>query len=516
MENLLTQSVFGAENSVTIGIVTMVLFIPVLYVLRGYCKEGAYALMKKSATKESVITVAVCLSAFLGFVILIHSSYALGHGDRTVLLYFRENWFFLSAIAMLLFFYPVKYWEKKALARVKKAPSINATDAFATVLIYAGTLLAVITGFLWIHNGANTDVAVERLICVLLLSCPCAVSLVAPIALMSGMEKAEKKNIQFKNGASLENLEGVDTVYVTKKRVITQGQAKVDGVFAVRNNLTEVEVPYYFAVLASMMQKNYYFARKALQDRCKIWKVTLLPVESVTNVELEGVSGSVHGNRYFAGTLAYIAKQNIPVTTEVKQAYEEFLEKGKSVVLLANAEEVLMFVAIYDAVKEESLTAIRTLQNMHTKVVMLTEEDEVTAKAHGTFFGVNDVVAYTTDAKLTELIRKKKEQEQKVAVFGMGCKEATIRIGDFSDATVRIEGYQIQKLVEAVHISKEVMRYMKGNMWFLFFYHALSIPISAGVLYNRFAISMHPIIAAGIMCLSAMIVVGNTLRLRKE
>ncbi|MBE5907024.1 MAG: HAD family hydrolase [Lachnospiraceae bacterium] len=509
------QFVFGVENSVVMEMLTLMLFLPILFYFRGYCIEGIYAFLKKSATKEGVIAFCVCLASFTGLIVMLYMGYAAGHGDKLVLLRFRADWFFLSAASMLVFFSPTKYWEKKSLTVVKKAPCLKAADAISTVLIYIGGGIALLTAVMWLYGGYGPEVAVNRFLSVLIVSCPVAVNLVASVALMAGMERAEKHDIHFVNGAALEKLDHIDTLYVSKHGIITSDNISVGGVYGIRSNLTEVEVPFYFSVAASIELKSTYFATEALLERCKRWKVSLLPVESMKEISEDGVSGVVQGTRYYAGTITYLELNGHTVSEEVRKAYDVLLSEGKSVLLLANEEEILLMIAILEEVRPECITEMKKLKDMNIKLVMLSKEDEWTTKKHGTYFGIDETVCHMSDEKLLQIVKARKEEGHKVAVLGAACKEADVRIGRSADATVCLTKDEMARTVEAVRISKKVMLRIKENIWCVFFFHALSIPIAAGVLHNRFAIDMHPVIAAALMCISAIFVIANTLRLRK-
>ena len=390
-----------------------------------------------------------------------------------------------------------------------KAPIARLADKIAGIFVPVVMAIAAATLVGWLIGSQNLENALTAAISVLVISCPCALGLATPVAIMVGTGRGAKMGVLFKNGAALEHLHNVDTVVLDKTGTLTEGKPSVTDILP--GSLKENEL----LILAAALEKpsEHLFARAILE------KAAELPLPEVSHFETlpgQGVSGVIDGKRYFGGNRRLMEQQGVAVPD-----YEELKNQGKTPLYFADgAGNFLGAIAAADVLKPDSQAAIEVLKKQKLQVVMLTGDNEATARAIAAAAGIDTVIADVLPGDKANAIRQLQEEGHKVVMVGDGINDAPalvtadvgIAIGAGTDiamesADVVLMSGSLQGVSNAVGLSKATIRIIRQNLFWAFFYNCLGIPIAAAGLLN-------PMIGAAAMSLSSVFVVTNALRLR--
>jgi len=404
---------------------------------------------------------------------------------------------------------------------MNKAPIAKIADEISKWFVPAVTLIAIISFVVWLLRGQGFDFAFSLAISVLVISCPCALGLATPISVIVGTGKAAEHNILIKTGEALEVLHKADTIVLDKTGTITEGKPTVVDMFSVKNDENHM-----LQVAASLERMSEHPLADAILEKNKQRELAYKDVEDFHPLQGEGLQGIIDGKFYRVGNKRFLERNGIDLE-KIEDKYEQYANKGYTPVFVAEDEDVLGLIAIWDKVKDDSLEAINAIREMGISVVMLTGDNEKPAKAMAKTVGVTEVIAGVMPTEKEEKVSRLKSEGKIVAMVGDGINDAPalvaadvgIAIGAGTDiaiesADIILMRSSLKDVVTAIQLSKKVFVNIKQNLFWAFLYNTISIPLAAGVLFNAFGIKLSPMIASAAMSLSSVSVVANALRLR--
>ena len=411
-------------------------------------------------------------------------------------------------------------------AAATKAPIAKIADRVSGVFVPAVITIAVITIIAWLIAGETVGIALARGISVLVISCPCALGLATPVAIMVGNGKGAKSGILFKTAASLEATGRTQIVALDKTGTITSGEPKVtdivpDETFFEENGNNAGKL---LAIAASVEAKSEHPLAKAIMERAKTDEIAIAEVTDFSAVVGNGLTATLAGKMIKAGNLAFVSKF-VKVSDDMRAKAVEFSKEGKTPLFFAADDRLCGIIAVADTIKEDSPEAVRQLKNMGIRVVMLTGDNEQTANAIGKQAGVDEVIAGVLPDGKEAVIRKLKKQGR-VAMVGDGINDAPaltradmgIAIGAGSDVAIDAADVVLMKsrLIDvpaAVRLSRATLTNIHENLFWAFFYNVIGIPLAAGLWYPLLGWKLNPMFGAAAMSLSSFCVVTNALRL---
>ena len=411
-------------------------------------------------------------------------------------------------------------------AAATKAPIAKIADRVSGVFVPAVITIAVITIIAWLIAGETVGFALARGISVLVISCPCALGLATPVAIMVGNGKGAKSGILFKTAASLEATGRTQIVALDKTGTITSGEPKVTDIVpdetffeGTGNNAGKL-----LAIAASVEAKSEHPLAKAIMERAKTDEIAVAEVTDFSAVVGNGLTAMLAGKMIKAGNLAFVSKF-VKVSDDMRVKAVEFSKEGKTPLFFAADDRLCGIIAVADTIKEDSPEAVRQLKNMGIRVVMLTGDNEQTANAIGKQAGVDEVIAGVLPDGKEAVIRKLKKQGR-VAMVGDGINDALaltradmgIAIGAGSDVAIDAADVVLMKsrLIDvpaAVRLSRATLTNIHENLFWAFFYNVIGIPLAAGLWYPLLGWKLNPMFGAAAMSLSSFCVVTNALRL---
>ena len=410
-------------------------------------------------------------------------------------------------------------------ASSSKAPIAKMADKIAGVFVPAVITIALITGVIWLISGATFEFAMSTAIAVLVISCPCALGLATPVAIMVGTGKGAENGILIKSGDALETAHQIDTVVLDKTGTITQGKPVVtDIICAAGKNADKTQL---LQIAGSLEKGSEHPLAEAIVNYCETNSIALEKVTDFNALFGKGIEGTVSGTHYFAGNEKMMEEKGISLSTEQKNQIQALAKQGRTPLLFADEKQFLGIVAVADVVKPTSKEAVQKFRDYGIHVIMLTGDNEVTAQAIKEQVGIDEVIAGVLPTQKEEKISALKQAGHKVAMIGDGVNDAPalasadvgIAIGAGTDVAIESADIVLMKndlldAVGAVKLSKAVIRNIKENLFWAFFYNSIGIPLAAGVLYPLFQIKLNPMFGAAAMSLSSVCVVSNALRLR--
>ena len=410
-------------------------------------------------------------------------------------------------------------------ASSSKAPIAKMADKIAGVFVPAVITIALITGAIWLISGATFEFAMSTAIAVLVISCPCALGLATPVAIMVGTGKGAENGILIKSGDALETAHQIDTVVLDKTGTITQGKPVVtDIICAAGKNADKTQL---LQIAGSLEKGSEHPLAEAIVNYCVTNNISLEKVTDFNALFGKGIEGTVSGTHYYAGNEKMMEEKGISLSTEQKNQIRELAKQGRTPLLFADKKQFLGIVAVADVVKPTSKEAVQKFRDYGIHVIMLTGDNEVTAQAIKEQVGIDEVIAGVLPTQKEEKISALKQAGHKVAMIGDGVNDAPalasadvgIAIGAGTDVAIESADIVLMKndlldAVGAVKLSKAVIRNIKENLFWAFFYNSIGIPLAAGVLYPLFQIKLNPMFGAAAMSLSSVCVVSNALRLR--
>lgn len=410
-------------------------------------------------------------------------------------------------------------------ASSSKAPIAKMADKIAGVFVPTVITIALITGVIWLISGATFEFAMSTAIAVLVISCPCALGLATPVAIMVGTGKGAENGILIKSGDALETAHQIDTVVLDKTGTITQGKPVVTDIICAAGK--SADKTQLLQIAGSLEKGSEHPLAEAIVNYCVTNNISLEKVTDFNALFGKGIEGTVSGTHYYAGNEKMMEEKGISLSTEQKNQIRELAKQGRTPLLFADEKQFLGIVAVADVVKPTSKEAVQKFRDYGIHVIMLTGDNEVTAQAIKEQVGIDEVIAGVLPTQKEEKISALKQAGHKVAMIGDGVNDAPalasadvgIAIGAGTDVAIESADIVLMKndlldAVGAVKLSKAVIRNIKENLFWAFFYNSIGIPLAAGVLYPLFQIKLNPMFGAAAMSLSSVCVVSNALRLR--
>lgn len=407
-------------------------------------------------------------------------------------------------------------------ASSSKAPIAKLADKISGVFVPIVMGIALITLIVWLFKGYSFEFALSMGISVLVISCPCALGLATPVAIMVGTGQGARHGILIKSGEALEVAHNITTVILDKTGTITQGKPEVKDLIPL-----SISQKQLLQIAASLESKSEHPLALAIMKKVQEEKIDLLEVEDFEAVFGKGIQGKIEGLSYFCGN-ELMMKENQIDTSSIQQILNQCADEGKTPLIFANKEEVIGIIALADVIKPTSAKAIAKLKQMGIHVVMLTGDHLRTACAIQKQSGVDEVIAEVLPADKEKQVQRFKEQGQVVAMVGDGVNDALaltradvgIAIGAGSDIAIEsgdvvLMRSDLMDVVSAIELSKATLRNIKQNLFWAFFYNAIGIPLAAGVFYGILNWKMNPMFASAAMSLSSVSVVTNALRLKR-
>ncbi len=405
-----------------------------------------------------------------------------------------------------------------------KAPISRLADKISGVFVPVVLCISFLTFIIWLFVRGDFSFALNMAVAVLVISCPCALGLATPAAIMAGTGKGAEKGIIIRNVVSLEVAHKIDTVVLDKTGTITEGRPKVTDVFVY--GIIEDE---FISLAATLESASSHPLANAVTEYAKAKNIEIKRAETLETIEGRGIAGEINGQALYAGNAAYMEELGI-TDNGFKAKADELHNIGKTVLYFARGKEkkeLIGIIAVADVIKEGSKEAVKELNQIGIDVVMLTGDNERTAIAIGRETGVNRVVAEVKPADKEAEIRRLKEQGKTVMMVGDGINDAPalagadvgVAIGTGADvavdtADIILMHSDLRDVPYAILLSNEVVKKIKENLFWALFYNALCIPVAAGVFFAAFGLRLNPMIGALAMSFSSVFVLSNSLRLR--
>ena len=405
-------------------------------------------------------------------------------------------------------------------AAATKAPIAKIADRISGVFVPTVITIAVITIIVWLITGQSIGFALSRGIAVLVISCPCALGLATPVAIMVGNGMGARNGIMFKTAVSLEETGKMQIVALDKTGTITSGEPKVTDIIPAAGVTEDTLLKYAYA----LENKSEHPLARAILEKAKEENAGIEEVTGFQALLGNGLTAILDGHTLYGGNHTFISSK-VSVDGDIQKKAEKLAEAGKTPLFFGNEDRLLGVIAVADVIKEDSPQAIKELQNMGIHVVMLTGDNERTAKAIGQQAGVDEVIAGVLPEGKEQVIRKLKEKG-KVAMVGDGINDAPaltradmgIAIGAGTDVAIDAADVVLMKsrlsdVPAAIRMSRATLRNIHENLFWAFFYNIIGIPLAAGVWYPLFRWKLNPMFGAAAMSLSSFCVVSNALRL---
>lgn len=409
-----------------------------------------------------------------------------------------------------------------------KAPIARMADRVSGVFVPVVIVIAIVTAIVWIAAGQTFEFALSNAIAVLVISCPCALGLATPVAIMVGTGKAAEYGILIKSAESLENLHTVDTVILDKTGTITSGHPAVTEIEVLGDTLTEEQ---FLAEAAAVEAGSEHPLAQAVAEEAAERSVRKQKAQDFQSYAGRGVRAEVDGHVYFAGNLAFMEEEQVWTDSSeralVQEKMRNYASAGRTPLLFVRDGRAAGIIAVADTIRESSREAVRRFQEMGLHVVMLTGDNRVTAEAIREELEIQEVVAEVLPTEKEACVRSWQEKGHRVAMVGDGINDAPalaradigIAIGAGTDiaidsADVVLMKDSLQDVVTAIELSKSVIRNIHMNLFWAFFYNILGIPVAAGALFPLLGLRLSPMIGSAAMSLSSVCVVTNALRLR--
>ena len=405
-------------------------------------------------------------------------------------------------------------------AAATKAPIAKVADRVSGVFVPTVIALAILTTAVWLLCGQSIGFALARGISVLVISCPCALGLATPVAIMVGNGLGAKNGILFKTAVSLEETGKTEIVALDKTGTITQGEPRVTDVLPAEG-MTQGAL---LSLAAALEQRSEHPLARAVMMRAEEDGLTAAPVGDFRALPGNGLTATLSGETLLGGSLSFVSSR-VDVPRSIRQKAEALAEEGKTPLLFAQAGHLAGVIAVADVIKADSPAAIAALRNMGIRVVMLTGDNEKTARAIGRLAGVDEVIAGVLPEGKESVIRRLQAQG-KVAMVGDGINDAPaltradigVAIGAGTDVAIDAADVVLMKsrlsdVPAAIRLSRATLRNIHENLFWAFFYNVIGIPLAAGVWIPLFGWTLNPMFGAAAMSLSSFCVVSNALRL---
>lgn len=408
-------------------------------------------------------------------------------------------------------------------ASASKAPIARLADKIAGIFVPIVMCISLLTAIVWLLCGSTVTFALSSAIAVLVVSCPCALGLATPVAIMVGTGKGAGAGLLIKTGEALELTHSLDVVVLDKTGTITKGKPVVTDVVLQDDSNSEklLEIAY------ALEKGSEHPLAEAILTYCQERNVALKSCQDFLAVPGKGVEGKIDGVFYFGGNSKMLEEKELSVPADLLEKSKALAMQGKTLMYFGNKEKVIGFISVADVVKETSKEAIDKLKRLGIKTVMLTGDQLLTANAIGKEVGVDEVYAGVLPEEKGNVISDFQNKGMVVAMVGDGINDAPalvladvgIAIGAGTDVAMESADIILMKndlldVVNAIKLSKAVIRNIKQNLFWAFFYNCIGIPLAAGVFYPIWGLKLSPMFGAFAMSMSSLFVVTNALRLR--
>ncbi|MEG1895260.1 MAG: heavy metal translocating P-type ATPase, partial [Oscillospiraceae bacterium] len=406
-------------------------------------------------------------------------------------------------------------------ASATKAPIAKIADKIAGVFVPVVMSIALVTGIVWFMSGSSFEFALSSAITVLVISCPCALGLATPVAIMVGTGKGAENGILIKSGEALETAHSINTVVLDKTGTITQGKPTVTDVIAM--GLSKKD---FIQLAASLEAKSEHPLAAAIVEHAKQNDLSLLVSEGFFAIEGKGLCATVDGSEYYAGNSRLMEEQGISILEHMDRI-NALAAQGKTPLIFAKNKVIIGIIAVADTVKSDSKVAIEQLRKMGLEVIMLTGDNQITAHGIGEGLNLSEIIAEVLPSDKAMIVEELQKSGKKVAMVGDGINDAPalaradvgIAIGTGTDVAIESADIILMRdslvgVVTAIRLSKAVIRNIKQNLFWAFFYNCLGIPLAAGVFYSTLGWKLSPMFGAAAMSFSSLFVVTNALRLK--
>ena len=406
-------------------------------------------------------------------------------------------------------------------ATSSKAPIAKMADKISGIFVPVVITIAVLASATWICLGYDLEFALAIGISVLVISCPCALGLATPTAIMVGTGRGAANGILIKSASALEAAHSIDTVILDKTGTVTEGKPIVTDI--IPNSISDDEL---LSLAAAVEKLSEHPLAEPIINEAKARNLELPPASDYRLLPGQGLEAQVNGKLTFAGNAKLMEAVGVD-TERFADVAKELAHNGKTPLYFAQEDKLLGIIAVADTVKPTSKEAIAKLRKLNIKTIMLTGDNKLTAEAIHRQVGLDQVIAELLPEDKERTIRKLQEEGHKVAMVGDGINDAPalaradvgIAIGAGTDIAIESADIVLMKsdlldVPKAIGLSKAVMKNIKQNLFWAFFYNAIGIPVAAGVLYPHFGILLSPMLAAAAMSCSSVSVVTNALRLR--
>lgn len=409
-------------------------------------------------------------------------------------------------------------------AQRSRAPIQRLADIISGWFVPVVILIAVLAFVLWMMfaNNQGFSYGLIAAVSVLIIACPCALGLATPMSIMVGVGKGAKGGILIKDATSLEILEKIDTIILDKTGTLTEGKPKLSHLYVQDSKISENDL---LQMAASLERHSQHPLALAIIASAKDKSINLLDIEDFKAITGMGVTGKIKNQKISLGNKALMDTLQIQVGPLLKKA-DEIRSSGATVMFLAGEDKALGFIAVNDPIKESTLPAIKKLYKMNMQIVMLTGDNNVTAKSVADKLSIHDYRADVLPNDKAKIVQEYKDKGCMVAMVGDGINDAPalssahvgIAMGSGTDVAMESAGVtlvkgDLLKCLSAIELSRATMTNIRQNLFLAFVYNALGIPIAAGALYPFLGILLSPIFAAAAMSLSSVSVIGNALRL---
>lgn len=407
-------------------------------------------------------------------------------------------------------------------AGASKAPIAKLADKVAGVFVPVVMAIALVTAVIWLIAGETPSFALTRAISVLVISCPCALGLATPVAIMVGTGVGAKNGVLFQSAEALENLHNVTSVIMDKTGTVTEGRPVVTDV-----QTNGIEKDELLSLALSLEKRSDHPLADAIVRYAHEQNAVERNVSDFEMVEGQGIRASVEGVPCMAGNERMLLASGLAVPGSMKELSAKFAAAGKTPLFFAANRKVAGVFAVADILKPTSRAAVQTLEKMNIEVTLLTGDNKKTAAAIASELGVREVIAEVLPQDKERIVREKQAAGRKVAMVGDGINDAPalaradvgIAIGAGTDVAISSADVVLMKsdlmdAVDAIRLSRQTIRNIRQNLFWAFFYNCIGIPIAAGALWVPFGIKLSPMIGAAAMSLSSVCVVSNALRLR--
>ncbi|MBR4903081.1 MAG: heavy metal translocating P-type ATPase [Selenomonadaceae bacterium] len=406
-------------------------------------------------------------------------------------------------------------------ASASKAPIAKTADKVAGIFVPVVIVISLIAGATWLIGGASVEFAFSIAVSILVISCPCALGLATPVAIMVGTGKGAENGILIKSGEALETAHNIDTVVLDKTGTLTEGKPFVTDIVT-----CAADEKTLWEVATALESRSEHPLAEAIRNAQCVMRNDKV-VEDFKAVFGKGIRAKIDGVECFAGNEKFLSELGFN-TAFLKEKLSAFADEGKTPVIFARDKKIIGVIAAADVKKKTSAQAVEEFKNLGVNVIMLTGDNERTAKTIARQLGIEKIIAGVLPENKAQEIEKLQAQGHKVAMIGDGINDAPalakadlgIAIGAGTDVAIESAGAVLVRndlldAVSAIKLSRAVMTNIKQNLFWAFFYNVICIPLAAGIFYPTFGIKLSPMIGAAVMSVSSVCVVLNALRLRR-